>query len=443
MMSGRQNFDATNLITLNQIRIQSLLICLSLLFFTQEVWSQEPEKAKKFAGQAPVQKVDTSPRPVQLQHRNTFHFPELGISVSNDFNGARLNGVLQREDTLIAWITPENAPINPSPWYAFKLWSEQPREVYVKLTYQDAKHRYYPKLSRDGLSWTALDSADYEEFNKGDEEFGAGSLPEYVRIKLQLGPDTLWVAGQELQSSEHVFAWMDSLSAKPFISTETFGQSRMGRPMRAMQIGEAKKQDKVVLVISRQHPPEVTGYLAMKAFTEKLAGDSKLARRFRKEYTVVAIPLMNPDGVDMGHWRHNAGGVDLNRDWSQRYHPETQAVKDLLDEKLSAAEGKLYFGIDFHSTWDDIYYTLDSTVLTHTPGLMAEWLSSIEGAIPNYVINAKGNISSAGVSKNFMYNEYGAESLVYEVGDNTPRPFVRQKGEVAAEQLMRLLLEED
>lgn len=420
------------------------LITLTLLaFFVMHLsYAQEPEKEKKFAGQAPVHKVDTSPRPVQMQHRSTFNFPELGVSVSNAFNGARLNGILQREDTLIAWITPENAPINPSPWYAFKIWSDQPREVYIKLTYQNAKHRYYPKLSRDGLQWSAVDSADYEEFNKGDADFGTGSLPEYVRFRLETRPDTLWVAGQELQSSEHVFAWMDSLAAQPFVSTETFGQSRMGKPMRTLQITEAKKQDKVVLVISRQHPPEVTGYLAMKSFTETLVGDSKLARKFRKEYTVYAVPLMNPDGVDMGHWRHNAGGIDLNRDWSQRYHPETQAVKDLLDAKLSGTDGKLYFGIDFHSTWDDIYYTLDSTVVTHTPGLMAEWLSSIEGAIPDYVVNAKGNISSAGVSKNFMYNEYGAESLVYEVGDNTPRPFVREKGKIAAEELMRLLLDQ-
>ena len=418
------------------------IFSLLLIFAVGTALAQEPQKEKKFAGQAPVQKVDTSPRPVQPQHRATFTFPALGISVSNEFNGARLNGILQREDTLIAWITPENAPINPSPWYAFKIWSEEAREIYIKLTYQDAKHRYYPKLSRDGLQWTALDSADYEEFNKGDADFGTGSLPEYVRFRLELGPDTLWVAGQELQSSEHVFAWMDSLASKPFISTETFGQSRMGKPMRALQITEAKQKDKIVLVISRQHPPEVTGYLAMKSFIETLSGDTKMARKFRKKYTVYAVPLMNPDGVDMGHWRHNAGGVDLNRDWSQRYHPETQAVKNLLDEKLSSNEGKLYFGIDFHSTWDDIYYTLDSTVVTHTPGLMAEWLSSIEGAIPNYVINAKGNISSAGVSKNFMYNEYGAESLVYEVGDNTPRPFVREKGRIAAEELMRLLLDQ-
>lgn len=401
------------------------------------LWGQTPEK--KFQGQEPVQEVDTSPRPIQRQYRTTFAFEDAGIYISNEFEGARLNGVLMKEDTLIAWITPENTPINPSPWYAFQIWSDSAREVLVKMTYQDAKHRYYPRLSRDGEEWHALDSASYQEYGKGTDDFGVGSLAVSAVMKLSVSPDTLWVAGQELQTSRHIFSWIDSLAGQSYITQQDIGESRLGKPIRSLKIGEAKDEDKLVFVFGRQHPPEVTGWLAMKSFVETLAGDSPLARRFREEYTTLVVPLMNPDGVDLGHWRHSAGGVDLNRDWSQFHHPETRAVRDFLREK-TAGEAQLYFGIDFHSTWDDIYYTLDSTSVTHTPGLMAEWLSSIERNIPDYEINAKGDVNSVGVSKNFLFREFGTESLVYEVGDNTPRPFVRQKGQVAATQLMQLLL---
>ncbi|MGB3586143.1 MAG: M14 family metallopeptidase [Tunicatimonas sp.] len=415
------------------------LLALVGLFFTVLAIAQTP--VKKYQGQGPVQEVDTSPRPIQQQYRNTFAFEDAGIYISNEFAGARLNGALMKEDTLMVWITPENAPINPSPWYAFKIWADEPKEALVKFTYQNAKHRYYPKLSRDGKSWQPLDSANYQEFNKGESDFGPNSLPESAMIKLSLDSDTLWVAGQELQTSEHIFAWIDSLSQQSYINHSDIGASRLGRPMRSVKISEAKRDDKIVFVFGRQHPPEVTGWLAMKAFVETITGDSKLAREFRQEYTTYVVPLMNPDGVDLGHWRHSAGGVDLNRDWSQFHHPETQAVRDFLRKKT--AEGaKLYFGVDFHSTWDDIYYTLDSTVTTNTPGLMAKWLSSIENNIPDYEINEKSSVNATGVSKNFLFREFGAESLVYEVGDNTPRPFVRQKGQVAAEQLMRLLLDQ-
>ena len=153
-------------------------------------WSQTPKK--KYQGQGGVREVDTSPRPIQQQYRNTFTFEDAGIYISNEFDGARLNGVLMKEDTLIVWITPENVPINPSPWYAFKIWANEPKEALVKFTYQNAKHRYFPKLSHDGKNWQPLDSANYQEFNKGEADFGPNSLPQSVVIKLSLDSDTLW-----------------------------------------------------------------------------------------------------------------------------------------------------------------------------------------------------------------------------------------------------------
>lgn len=62
-----------------------------------------------------------------------------------------------------------------------------------------------------------------------------------------------------------------------------------------------------MMVIGRLHPPEVTGQFALQAFVESLCMDSETAKKFRKEYTVYVVPMMNPDGVDNGHWRHNTG----------------------------------------------------------------------------------------------------------------------------------------
>ena len=63
---------------------------------------------------------------------------------------------------------------------------------------------------------------------------------------------------------------------------------------------------------------------------------------------------MNPDGVDNGHWRHNANGVDLNRDWTGFNQPETSNIKNFLKKKTK--EGYDFtLGVDFHSTWQDVY----------------------------------------------------------------------------------------
>ena len=68
-------------------------------------------------------------------------------------------------------------------------------------------------------------------------------------------------------------------------------------------------------IVGRQHPPEVTGSMALMEFVETIVGASDLAKEFRQSFRTIVIPLMNPDGVAAGNWRHNLNGVDLNRDW--------------------------------------------------------------------------------------------------------------------------------
>jgi hypothetical protein len=43
-------------------------------------------------------------------------------------------------------------------------------------------------------------------------------------------------------------------------------------------------------------------------------------------------------------------------------------------------------------------------------------------------------------STSFLFFEFGAGALTYEVGDHTPRDFLRKKGEVSATALMELML---
>ena len=72
-------------------------------------------------------------------------------------------------------------------------------------------------------------------------------------------------------------------------------------------------------------------------------------RKFRTQFNIYAFPLLNPDGADMGMWRHNANGKDLNRDWVEFSQPETQTVRDYLDGKVD--DGKnIQFAVDFHTS---------------------------------------------------------------------------------------------
>ena len=399
---------------------------------------------EKFKGQPPIKIVPTTSKPVQKQWKGDYKFPDHGITFSNTFDGARLNGIIQNNDsTYTALITSENTPVNMSPWYAFKVWGNSKQTINLVLTYQESiKHRYYPKLSYDGKHWTTLDSLRYEAIDKGDETFGSRALPKSVKLQLDISPDTLWVAGQELQNSHLVNSWMDSLTQRSYITKNTIGSSTEGRPLNMIRVGK-KTPKNMIMIISRQHPPEVTGYLAMKAFVETLSSDSKLAKKFRKTFTTFVVPLMNPDGVDGGFWRHNAGGIDLNRDWANFNQPETRAVKDFMEGVVAKHQGKFYFGIDFHSTWDDIYYTVDPKLKGNMPNLVTDWLEQLKEKIPGYDpnISPNDNLIPTAVSRNYFFVKHGAEALVFEVGDNTSRDFLKTKAIMGANALMKLMLE--
>jgi hypothetical protein len=43
------------------------------------------------------------------------------------------------------------------------------------------------------------------------------------------------------------------------------------------------------------------------------------------------------------------------------------------------------------------------------------------------------------VSKGYFYNTYNAESVTYEVGDNTSRDIIEKKGRVAAKSFLKAL----
>lgn len=405
----------TNLITMLILSVLSLAC-------------QKKDKASDYDFPNPV---DTTDKPITEQEKKEYLFD--GVYFDNRFDGARLNDVSLKDDSVYQLIIrPENEPINRSPWYAFQISADTIRNVYLQLEYGSYKHRYHPKISRDGKSWELVDTTSFS-YNTDSTS---------LTFPVSIDSSKLWISAQELFTTGDLAAWAEAMSSVPVVHQNVIGKSRKGRDLVLLDIYNKSKKDKnLIIIFSRQHPPEVTGFYAMQAFVEAIA-QSGNDTGFLDTYRILVYPMLNPDGVDMGHWRHNAGGIDLNRDWAYYNQSEVRQIADHVVKESYENESKVVLGFDFHSTYKDVYYTqsVEEQKTPTTPWFRRQWFKALEGNIPGYKVNDKPAGLGSPVTKGWFYTQFGAEAMTYEIGDKTPRDSIRIFGTIAAEQMINVLL---
>lgn len=333
-------------------------------------------------------------------------------------------------------IAPEDeGEINCSPWYAFRLTPERKARVTVDLTYTRCGHRYWPKISSDGENWQRLPDDAVEIEGEGDERT--------ARLTIKLGAEPVFIAAQEILPPSAYDAWLDSLESAPFANRALLGKSAEDRDIDMLTIADpSTEQRETVVLVGRQHPPEVTGALAMILFVETLMGDSDLAKAYRARFETVVVPLLNPDGVVRGYWRHNTGGIDLNRDWGPFSQPETQLMDGVLKSIDSDPARKLRVLMDFHSTRRDIFYTIPDELPTDPELFTKKWLAFYQTRMPGYeVVRDARHTVGRPISKGYTFDTYGAPAITFEVGDETDRELVKRIGRESAIAMMVTLLE--
>lgn len=409
-------------------RIIPFLFCAVFLFACEE--TRVPYELTEFDY---TRKVDTNDHPIESQEKKKYETDD-GITVDNLFDAARLNQFqeLGRHHYEIG-ITAENEPINSSPWYAFRLYgAAEKTAVTIDLEYGENKHRYWPKISSDGENWNILDSTRFELLGDSTR----------ARLNIEISGDTTWIAAQEIIDTKDMREWATRQAQSADATLSTVGKSRQNRDLLLLDITKGTPDEKeIIVVVSRQHPPEVTGNLSMMAFVEEMLTGSALSEDFLQRYRVLVYPMLNPDGVDLGHWRHNLGGVDLNRDWAHYRQPEIRQIcQDIIDQ-ANSAQTDVLLGLDFHSTWSDIYYTVHDSIPTRMPGFPAEWIGAIEAKMAGFEARVSPSGTVSPVSKNWFANQFDAVGITYEIGDNTPRDIITRKSQVSAQEMMRILLE--
>lgn len=406
-------------------------------------WDKYQERKLRISQQSGED--DRTPKysvPVEKQWKGEFIF-DSGVTLSNNFDGARLNGAISTDDSLITvLITPENTPVKSNPWYAFKIWAEEEREIYLKFTYPEGiTHRYYPKISSDGRTWKDLESNQFLNYSKDKSSLDTGNMPGEALIRVNTGPDTLWVAANKIVTTADVEEWLDTLSDKPYIDISVIGESHQENPVYAVEI-EDEQAEKNIVILTRQYPSMSAGYLAMQSFIRQITAETETAEDFRSEYNVYLFPHINPDGADAGHWSHNMGGVNLTEDWGDSKQPEIQSIKSYIDSMATATGDDYYLNIDFRSNRESILYVYNADTSSSMKGKTMNIAESVNNYLPGYspAIKTRRTDGYIFIAEDYFYKNLGMESLVVIIDEDSSHELIERKGKALAVSVMEHLM---
>lgn len=353
------------------------------------------------------------------------------VLVDFDFPGAgNLSCEIINSQHIKLFINSEtDDSINPSPWFAIRK-SKHSENIKIELDYGNYNYRYNPKISSDNKVWDNLNMLNILKKNN-DKILVIDFLPSNKKQ---------YIASQEIITQSWYYNWFNELKETGKVRSETIGFSVLKKPITMFFI-ETDIKNPYIIILGRQHPPEVTGAFALKGFIDQLVSPSQLSQNFLNQYNIIFVPLMNPDGVDNGHWRYNVNKIDLNRDWGTFSQPETIAVNEKLIRLT--ANSKLALFIDFHSTYNNIFYISENLSNNLSKFSLENWInnssSGLLGIGYNFQLINSSNKDN-GVSKNYIYNKYNIPSMTYEVSDSEDRKKIKQSSSILATELMKFLV---
>lgn len=250
------------------------------------------------------------------------------ISISTAFDSGAVDIVnIDDHHDLQLNIRPDNAS-EFAQWFHFRL--QGVSGLQVSLRFLNAGKSAYP----DGwIGYRAVASYDRNHWFRVPTTFEGGQMT----VKFTPVAQSVYLAYFEPYSWERHLDLLGFAVGHESVELEHLGKTLDGRDMDLLVIGEPSEGKKKVWLIARQHPGETMAEWFVEGFLERLLdADDPVSRVLLEKCVFYVVPNMNPDGSVRGNLRTNAGGANLNREWSapsMEQSPEVYLVRQKMLEK--------------------------------------------------------------------------------------------------------------
>jgi murein tripeptide amidase MpaA len=345
------------------------------------------------------------------------------ISWSSDFGQGNARDVQQRKDGTISFTISPDPGGDQYLWFFLKIAVDQSDSVDFVLMNAAKAHQTgnrwnitKPFISADGETWHRAIDIKY-----GKDSGLLNILNEPVfRFRSPIVSDTLWIAYFQPYTNKDLCSFITQLDTYESVRVSSLGLSEEGRKIPLITVAKldsSNTERETIWIVGREHPGETPLSFVCEGIIEAIL-NHPAGKRLCTIFDFRVVPILNVDGVDHGHYYHNATGVNLARDWVDFKAVETRLLRNAIIEDIDNSQVSLL--INLHSSNDPIR---GHFFLEISPSALSNEDAELQRAIFSAADKQHPQIQSQspvklldlpGITGNALYHNFGIYCLYLE-----------------------------
>lgn len=328
-------------------------------------------------------------------HQKTFQFPQLEIT--SDFETGNLHDAVSLDKQHYSLeVGPD--PMDPvghgyrhKNWFHFRTKSSFPVPKSVKFTIHHLEKNWaiwthgcalaYQSNLKLNNTWQILNATEFKVLIRAK-----GLALEFV-YTFEVGEDTAFALSFPYSRSQ-LNAYLNSTEADfrsipGFVfRRETLVRSNLGYPVEILTLSDSShltqhlfpklghlfpdrtgaskatatpnfaKSKRVYVVAARVHPSEAASSYLLEGFLDRLKQQDNSTQTFFNRSVLYVVPMLNPDGVQLGFTRCDANGFNLNARYkgADLHTPSIYALKKFMKHQSGRSKVRMFLDLHAHFT---------------------------------------------------------------------------------------------